>query len=132
MSESVETRIDKWLWAVRIYKTRTMATDACKAGHVKIGGMAVKPARSVHVNEIITAQTGLVKRTLKVLGYIEQRVGAPIAKQFVEDQTPPEEFERARQEYVPAPMLTIFRSKNKGRPSKKERRIFGQIADSNQ
>jgi ribosome-associated heat shock protein Hsp15 len=127
MSEATDTRIDKWLWAVRIYKTRTMATDACKAGHVKIGGQPVKPARSVHVNEIVTALTGSVTRTLKVLGMLEQRVGAPIAKQFVEDLTPPEEFERARQAYVPLPVPTIFRAKNKGRPSKKDRRNWNQL-----
>jgi ribosome-associated heat shock protein Hsp15 len=132
MNPPAEARIDKWLWAVRIYKTRTMATDACKAGHVRIGGMAVKPARSVHVGEIITAQTGAVKRTLKVLGLLEQRVGAPIAKGYVEDQTPLEEYERARESYVPVPAPTLFRSKNKGRPSKKDRRTWGQISESNQ
>ena len=99
MNSSPEIRIDKWLWAVRIYKTRTLATDACRAGHVKIGGESVKPSRTVRLHDVITAQVGQIQRTVKVLGFIEQRVGAQVAKEFAEDQTPESEFQKRREKF---------------------------------
>ena len=110
-------RIDRWLWAVRLYQTRSLAAKACLAGHVKIAGQSVKPSRDVRVGDVVQARTGYVNRTVKVLGLLEQRVGAKIASDFVEDLTAPEEFARARDEAI----------RNKplhppGRPTKKQRR----------
>src|SRR6266850_7786645 len=85
-------RLDKWLWAVRLYKSRSLATEACNASHVKIGGQSVKPSRDVHVAEEITVFTGTILRTVKVLALLEQRVSARLVSQFLEDLTPPEEY----------------------------------------
>lgn len=112
-------RIDKWLWAVRVYKTRTTAAEACRGGHVKIEGDAVKASREVRVGEIIEARAGLVNRTVKVLGLIEKRVGASAVKAFMEDLTPPEEYEKAR---AAATQPIFYRPKGTGRPTKKDRR----------
>lgn len=112
-------RIDKWLWAVRLYKSRSLAIQACVAGHVRIGGDRVKPSREVHPGEVITALTGRVQRTVKVLASLQQRVGAVRVKEFAEDLTPPEEYERARAEARNAPPRY---HPGFGRPTKKQRR----------
>ena len=110
-------RIDKWLWAVRIFKTRGLASAACRNGQVEINGQMVKPSREVKVNDLIKAKTGDLTRTIKVLAALDQRVGADAAKEFAEDQTPPSEFEKVRER---APVF--FRPKGLGRPTKKARR----------
>lgn len=112
-------RIDKWLWAVRLFKSRSLATEACIAGHVKIGGQSVKPSREVQVGEVITALTGRVNRTVRALALLDQRVGAKAVGEFLEDLTPPEEYERARREQQ-APLVQF--PKGWGRPTKKQRR----------
>jgi ribosome-associated heat shock protein Hsp15 len=117
LPESV--RMDKWLWAVRLYRSRSMATEACLAGHVKVRGQRIKPSREVHVSEIITAQTGRVCRTVRVLALLDRRVGAKRVPEFLEDLTPPEEYERARKETSP-PLIQF--PKGLGRPTKKQRR----------
>jgi ribosome-associated heat shock protein Hsp15 len=114
-----EVRIDKWLWAVRLYKSRSLATEACQGGHVKIAGQSVKPSRSVRLGDTITALSGGVRRTVKVLALLEQRVGAGVLSEYRDDLTPPEEIERARRERAPA--LLQF-PKGWGRPTKKQRR----------
>ena len=111
-------RLDKWLWAVRLYKSRSLATRACDAGHVKIGGQSVKPARDVHAGEVITALTGRVHRTVKVLALLDRRVGAKQVSEYLEDLTSPEEYARAREAAEP---LVSF-PKGFGRPTKKQRR----------
>ena len=119
MSAPESVRIDKWLWAVRLYKTRSLATEACKAGHVTVNGQPVKPARDVRVGETVCALTGEVRRTLRVLALVEQRVGAPLVKQFAEDLTPAEELAKQRD---PGARPLFLRPKGAGRPTKKERR----------
>jgi len=111
-------RLDKWLWAVRLYRTRSLATLACHAGHVKVGGRNVKPSHDVHLGEVICALSGRIHRTVRVLALIEQRVGASLVPQYLEDQTPPEEYARARAEAGQNPT----HSKGFGRPTKKQRR----------
>jgi len=112
-------RIDKWLWAARLYKSRSLATSACNAGHVKIANQSVKPARGVRIGEEIAVFTGRVHRTVKVLALLEQRVGAKRIAEFLEDKTPAEEYARAREEarQTPAQPPTGW-----GRPTKKQRR----------
>ncbi len=119
-----DVRIDKWLWAVRIFKTRSLAIAACHAGRVKIGDQRVKPSRSVHVGEIVTAQVGEIKRTVKVLGQIERRVGAAAVPQFMEDLTPPEEYAKPREQHL-EPLF--HRPKGTGRPTKRDRRMIEKL-----
>ena len=109
-------RIDKWLWAARLYKSRSLAAEACHAGQVKIGGKIVKPSRDVRAGEQITFFAGRVLRTVKVLALLDRRVGAKLVSQFLEDLTPPEEYARAREE-ASVRFPTGF-----GRPTKKQRR----------
>src|SRR5262245_45693225 len=109
-------RIDRWLWAVRLYKSRSLATEACHAGHVKIGGNSVKPSRDVRTGERISVFAGQVRRTVKVLALLDRRVGAKLVSQFLEDLTPPEEYMRAREE------TGVRFPKGFGRPTKKQRR----------
>src|SRR5687767_1461035 len=118
MEKSV--RIDKWLWCVRLYKSRTLATNACEAGKVKVSGQTVKPSRAVKRGEIIEAVTAEFTRTVKMLEPLEQRVGAGKVSQYMEDLTPPSEFQKKR---APAPP-SGFRPKGTGRPTKRDRRIL--------
>jgi ribosome-associated heat shock protein Hsp15 len=99
-------RLDQWLWAVRVYKSRSLATSALKGGLVTIGGVAMKPAHEVRSGEIVSAKVGDLQRTVRVLGCPESRVGAKRASEFAEDLTPPEEYERARKE---RPLPSMFR-----------------------
>jgi ribosome-associated heat shock protein Hsp15 len=126
MSKPQSVRLDKWLWAVRIYKTRSLATAACRNGRVTIAGQPVKPAREVKINDLILAQNGDITRTIKVLGLLEQRVGAAAVPQFAEDLTPPSEYEK-RKDPVLQPLF--FRPKGLGRPTKKDRRSMRKIED---
>jgi ribosome-associated heat shock protein Hsp15 len=114
-------RIDKWLWAVRLYKTRGLATEACRGGHVSIGGQQVKPSRTVRVEDVITARTGEILRTVKVTGLIERRVGSKVVAKFLEDQTPASEYLRVMREKEAAASVPQ-RDKGAGRPTKRERR----------
>ena len=126
MNAPASVLIYKWLWAVRIYKTRSQATEACRGGHVRINGHPVKASHDVKLNEILAARTGHLTKTVKVLGRVEQRVSAAAAKAFAEDLTPAAEYQKAQEpNYQPR----FFRPKGLGRPTKKERRkldLFGE------
>ncbi len=111
-------RIDKWLWCVRLYRSRTLATNACESGKVKIGSQMVKPSRAVKPGDIITAVAGGILRTVKVVNLLERRIGAPQVPEFMEDLTPASEFQKARQPVVGE------RPKGTGRPTKRDRRIL--------
>ena len=119
MREVNGIRLDKWLWAVRIYKTRSRAIEACRSGHVKIDGQSAKPAHEVRVDEVLTAQVGEITRTIRVLGLLDRRVGAAVARQYMADLTPAAEYAKAREPNFRPP---IFRPKGLGRPTKKDRR----------
>ena len=112
-------RLDQWLWAVRVFKTRSLAVEAIKGGHVRIHGERTKPAREPQPGELITARVGLMTRTVRFLAAPKSRVAAKLVAQFVEDLTPPEEYEKR-----PEPNLLPpgFRPKGAGRPTKRERR----------
>jgi ribosome-associated heat shock protein Hsp15 len=122
-----DVRIDKWLWAVRVFKTRSLATDACRNGRVKINGQMTKPSHEVRIGEIIVVQKDEMTRTFKVLGILQQRVGAQVAKEFVEDLTPASEFQKKREPNFLPPM---HRPKGAGRPTKKDRRTLDQVRSS--
>ena len=114
MSTPGEVRIDKWLWCVRLFKSRSMATTACIGGKVRINGEAVKPSRGTRIGETVVVGTGQITRTVKVLGLLERRVGAKLVPNYLEDLTPAAEYLKPRE---PAP-----RPPGTGRPTKKQRR----------
>lgn len=117
-------RLDKWLWAVRIFKTRSLASDACRAGSVTVNEQAAKPARDVRPGETITVKQGLVLRTLKVLDVPRSRVGPKLVANFCSDLTPPEEREKARENPL---RHMLEREKGSGRPTKRERRLLDRL-----
>ena len=119
-----ETRLDKWLWAVRVFKTRTEATAQCRNGRVQVNGLDAKPGRDVHAGEVVTAKVGIVTRTLKVVGVPRSRVSAKQLPEFMTDLTPPAEYERAKQASLEH---MLARERGKGRPTKKDRREMGRL-----
>ena len=114
-----ELRIDKYLWTIRVYKTRTDATDACKGGKVRINGADTKPSKLVKPGDMIVARKGAVTYTYKVIQLIDKRQGAKLVPNYAENLTPPEELAKLR-----APVETFFlkRDRGAGRPTKKDRR----------
>lgn len=114
-----ELRIDKYLWAIRVYKTRMDATDACKGGKVRINGADTKPSKLVKPGDMIVARKGAVTYTYKVIQLIDKRQGAKLVPNYAENLTPPEELAKLR-----APVETFFlkRDRGAGRPTKKDRR----------
>lgn len=113
--------MDKWLWAARIFKTRTMAADACKVGRVTIGGVPVKPSRSVKVGEEVSVRKAPVTYTFRILSCIEQRVGAKLLPEVYENITPADQYELLEMSRISG---FIDRAKGSGRPTKKERRTL--------
>ena len=114
-------RLDKWLWAVRIFKSRSLASDACRAGSVAVNELPAKPARDVRPGETVTVRQGLVLRTLRVVGVPPSRVGAKLVPKFCADLTPREEFEKGRTRTV---QQILAREKGSGRPTKRDRRLL--------
>ena len=125
MAESV--RVDKWLWAVRIFKTRSQATEACKKGHVSMGDSTLKPSRMVHVGETIQVRKPPITKSLKILALAEKRMSAKLILDFVEDVTPQEETELLEMQKN---MRWIARDRGTGRPTKKDRRELDDFFDS--
>ncbi|MBO5582514.1 MAG: RNA-binding S4 domain-containing protein [Bacteroidales bacterium] len=122
-----DTRIDKFLWAIRAFKTRTDATDACKGGKVKIGGVNAKPSKEIKPGDILQVRKGTLTFTYKVLQSLERRVGAKLVPQYAENLTPASELEKLR-----APVETFFvtRDRGAGRPTKKDRREIEEAWDA--
>lgn len=117
-------RIDKWLWAVRLFKTRSQATDACRGGKVKMDAHNVKPSREVTVGDEIEVQLGAIKKRVKVLQAVKNRVAAKLVPDLAEDLTPPEELEKLE-------MLRQLnyerRAHGIGRPTKRDRREIDRL-----
>lgn len=118
-TESEKLRIDKYLWCIRVFKTRSLATEACKAGRVKLNGQNIKPSYVVKVGEAYTVQKGVERKVILATGLLERRVDAKTAVQFYEDQTPVEET-YAFKSVFQAPVLK--RDRGAGRPTKRDRR----------
>lgn len=112
-------RIDKWLWAVRLFKSRSSASDACAAGKVQVNGQPAKASRNLKPGDCITAVVGDIKRTVKVIAPLEKRVGASLVNEFFEDLTPASEYARTKEKNF---QPFVFRPKGSGRPTKKDRR----------
>jgi ribosome-associated heat shock protein Hsp15 len=113
-------RIDKWLWAVRLYKTRSIAAEACRCGQVRIDDKPVKASRDVRPGDLITARTGPITKTVRVRAVLEDRVGAAKVPEYLEDLTPPEELQRLKE----ASLNPAWRPPGAGRPTKRERRLL--------
>jgi ribosome-associated heat shock protein Hsp15 len=121
MSElSLGVRVDVWVWAVRLYATRSAAAEACRGGHVRINGTRVKPAHAVRVGDTVRAVTPGGERIVLVMGLLSKRVGAAIAVQQYEDRSPPP----VPRVESPAPIL---RERGSGRPSKRDRRRIERL-----
>ena len=115
MDDGAATRVDRWLWAVRVFKTRTDATDACRGGHVRVNGTSAKAATAVRVGDRVLVRGGAGRdRDLEVARVIDKRVGAPIAAACIVEHGPPP------QAVPPGPGFT--RDRGSGRPTKRERR----------
>jgi ribosome-associated heat shock protein Hsp15 len=117
-----KVRIDKWLWSVRIFKSRTIATDACKGGRVRVGGEQVKPSYLLSENEEVVVKKEGFNFQFRALKLIEKRVGAPIAVTCYADITPEEELNKYKSWFLNAKANAEKREKGAGRPTKKERR----------
>lgn len=124
MTEDKPVRIDKFLWAVRIYKTRSIASEECRKGRVIIKEVQVKPSRNISKDEIILVKKPPVTYTFRILEPIEKRVSAKIAGQFIEDLTPYAEKEKLELSHSSG---TVYREKGTGRPTKKERRLIDKF-----
>jgi ribosome-associated heat shock protein Hsp15 len=118
-------RIDKYLWAVRVFKTRTLATEACRKGKVEVDQMPAKPSRMVATGNVIRVKKMPVMYAYRVLDPIEKRVGAKVVNDFVEDVTPPEELQKLEMKDD----FFIRRDRGTGRPTKKERRTLDDLLD---
>ncbi len=120
----MEARLDKWLWAVRIFKTRTLAADACKNGRVQINGAQAKPARMVKDGDTVSVRKPPVTYTFRVLQAIEKRVGARFLPDIVENITDASQYELLEMSRISG---FITRAKGTGRPTKKERRDIDEF-----
>jgi len=123
-SEQEKLRIDKYLWAIRVFKTRSLATEACKAGKVKLNGQNVKPSHVVKPADVYQVQKGIEKKMLRVVGLLEKRVDAKSAVNFYEDITPLEET-LGHKSIFHAPAFK--RDRGAGRPTKKDRREIDEL-----
>jgi ribosome-associated heat shock protein Hsp15 len=117
-----KVRVDKWLWSVRIYKSRTIATDACKSGKVKVAGNSVKPSYQIAEGDVIAVKKEGFTFEFRALQLIEKRVGAPIAIGCYEDITPAAEKTKYEAWFLNATPTNEKRERGSGRPTKKDRR----------
>ena len=119
-------RIDKWLWAARIFKTRSIASDACKNGRVTIGGVDMKPSRTIKVGDVINVKKPPITYSFKVLKTIEQRVGAKLLPEIYENDTDPKQYELLEMSRISG---FVDRARGTGRPTKKERRALDAFVE---
>lgn len=120
-----EVRIDKWMWATRIFKTRTIAADACKKNRVAIGGVNVKPSRMIKAGEVIQIRKPPVTYSFKVLALTDRRMGAKLVPEYLENVTTPDQYEILEMNKISG---FVDRRKGLGRPTKKERRELEQFS----
>lgn len=122
----MEARLDKWLWAARIFKTRSIAADACKNGRVMLNGVKLKPSRMVKEGEIIQVRKPPVTYSFKVLKAIQNRVGAKLVPEVLENVTPPDQYELLEMNRISG---FVGRARGTGRPTKKERRELDNFTE---
>lgn len=119
-------RIDKWLWAVRLFKTRSLASEECRKGRVMVDGMPAKPSREIKIGDKIQVRRPPIVRTYEVLDLTENRMGAKLVESFMRDITPPDQLELLEMQKH---MSWFQREKGTGRPTKKERRNLDSFLD---
>jgi ribosome-associated heat shock protein Hsp15 len=119
-------RLDKWLWAARIFKTRSIAADACKNGRVMMSGTTVKPSRTIKAGEVVSVRKPPVTYSFKVLKCIEQRVGAKLLPEIYENVTDPKQYEILEMSRISG---FVDRARGTGRPTKKDRRAMEAFVD---
>ena len=124
--ETSTARVDRWLWTVRIFKTRPLATAACREGKISVGEGIAKPARAVRTGEIVTVRQGVMQRTLRVVAAPPSRVGAVRLAEFYVDLTPPDEFAKAREQRM---QQAQARTPDSGRPTKRDRRLQDRLCE---
>jgi ribosome-associated heat shock protein Hsp15 len=117
-------RIDKWLWAARIFKTRSIAADACKNGRVTIEGVNVKPSRVVKAGEVVAVRKPPITYSFRILKTIEQRVGAKLLPEIYENVTTPDQYELLEMNRISG---FVDRARGTGRPTKKDRRAMDEF-----
>lgn len=123
---SEQARIDKWLWAVRIYKTRSIAAEACKKGYISIGERSVKPSHTVRVGDVVKVKKAPITYSFRVLKAAENRVGAKLVPELMENITPQEQYEILEMSKISG---FTDRQKGTGRPTKKERREIDRFSE---
>ena len=121
-----EVRIDKWMWATRIFKTRTIAAEACKKNRVMINGVDVKPSRMIKVGEVIQVRKPPITFSFKVLDLTERRMGAKLVPDYLENVTTPDQYEILEMNRISG---FVDRARGLGRPTKKDRRELEQFTD---
>jgi len=120
-----KVRVDKWLWSIRIFKSRTLSSDACKTGKVKMDNTNLKPSNEVKVNDIVKVKKDGFELQFKVLKLIDKRVGAPIAQTCYENLTPTEELNKYK-EWFTGKAPNEMRDRGAGRPTKRDRRMIDE------
>lgn len=121
-----EERVDKWLWAMRVFKTRTQATDACKKGRVSMGGTVVKPSRVIHTGDIVDVRKPPVTYTFKVLQLTENRLGARLVPDYLENLTPQSQYDILEMTRISG---FVDRRKGLGRPTKRDSREMNKFRE---
>lgn len=122
-----DERIDKWLWATRIFKTRSIATAACKKGRVCVDGVAVKPSRTIKVGDTISVRKPPITYTYSVIGLVQNRVGAKLVPNYLKNITSPDQYELLEMVKING---FIDRQKGLGRPTKKDGREIQKFTDA--
>ncbi len=117
-------RIDKWLWSVRLFKTRSQATEACRSGKVTIDDQSMKPSREARIGDIIVIRQGPLTKTVQVKELLKSRVGAKLVPDYMVDLTPEEEYTKLQ---MMREVNFEIRDRGIGRPTKKERRIIDRL-----
>jgi ribosome-associated heat shock protein Hsp15 len=125
MAETV--RIDKWLWAVRLFKTRSQASDACRSGKVHINEISVKPSRELMIGDIIQVNLGPLNKTVEVKAILSNRVSAKLVENYMMDLTPQDEYDKLK---MARETNYEFRPRGFGRPTKRERRLIEKLKKS--
>lgn len=121
-----DVRIDKWLWAVRVFKTRSLATDACRMNRVRINGKVIKPAHIVQEGDIVTVRKPPIEYTFRILKVLNNRVGAKLVPEYMENITPQAQYDILEQRRLSG---FVNRAKGLGRPTKKDRRDLEEFID---
>ena len=124
MTELDEIRVDKWLFAVRLFKTRGQASEACRKGKIKLNDLTIKASKSIKIGDIVKIRQSPIIRSLEVINLTERRIGPKLVENFAQDITPKEELEK----YHKA-ISNRNENKSQSRPSKKERRLINQFME---